>query len=456
MAKALLYKQHILYRVFRTYIRPIHDRLYYRHTYRLQTENIPSAGTPLLIVSNHQNCLNDPLGILFALNDRKPAFITRADIFMYHPIFNKFLYGIGLLPAFRMEFEGEEALGRNKKIFIQAEHELAKGQTVVMFPESGHQDKHWLGNFSFGYTKLAFEAAELTDFKTDIFILPSCNHYSDYFHIQEDSLVKFGTPVSLRPYYELYKTKPRTAQRQVNALVREQIENMMLDIRDLENYQAIDFLRNTYGVNYARQYGYDAKKLPDRLLSDRAFVAALEQAQTNHPETVRKIYADALTLEDGIRRMKINDRLFDKPLSLGQLALRGALLLVLLPAWLIALCPNALNYLIPAWIMRRIHDRMFYGSFTIAINVLITIPLFYTIAFILMWIYANIWMAFIYFVSLPALGLFAWYYRKFFLSTRQAWNYHKQKGTTTLDKLKALRTALHQRLTTVFMTEKKI
>ncbi|MDR1336788.1 MAG: 1-acyl-sn-glycerol-3-phosphate acyltransferase [Tannerella sp.] len=435
-----------MYRLFKAYVRFVHDRIYYSRTYSLHTEHIPADGTPLLIVSNHQNCLNDPLGVLFAFHDRKPYFITRADVFAYHPLAAKFLHAIGLLPAFRIDYEGEAALEKNEMTFRRSEQELVNGRTVVMYPESGHQDRHWLGAFSFGYAKLAFEAAELDGFRTEIFILPACNHYSDYFHLQEQMLVKFGTPISIRPYYELYRTRPRTAQREVNELVRRQIEDMMLDIRDLDNYPAIDFLRNTWGQKYALSHGYNAEKLPDRLLSDRAFTAALQQAQTTDAEAVRTLYDDALALQEGIRKMKISDGLFDRPPSRGVLLARTALCLLLLPAWLFSLWPNALNLVIPALILRRMTDKMFYGTFLLAISVLFTIPVLYTLTFILAWVYINVWAAVACLAALPFLALFAWHYRQFSVRTLQAWRYRMHLKTETLQTLQTLRAGIHDRL----------
>ena len=430
----------IAYRMFKSYIRIIHDKLYYRRSYRLHIENMPAAGTPLMIVSNHQNCLNDPMGILFSIRDRKPYFIMRADVFAYHPILNKFFRSIGLLPAFRIDYEGEESLQKNKDTFLLSESKLVNGSTLVMFPEAGHQDKRWLGDFSFGYTKMVFEAAALNNFQTDILILPACNHYSDYFQVQEQLLIKYGTPISIKPFYELYQTKPRTAQRHVSALVRKQIEDLMLNIRDLDNYEAIDFIRNTYGKRFAALHQYDKEKLPDRLLSDRVLVAELEKINADgKEETLLKVYADALTLKKGIGEMRINDSFFDRCPSWAEII--GSLLLLLLffPLWVFSLWPNALHFIIPNILINRMTDKMFYGTFILAFSIMVTIPVFYTLTFVLTWIYANVWIALIYLAFIPLLGLFAWYYRKFFRKTVQALRFHINGHTKRLNDLKNAR-----------------
>ena len=92
-----------LYHLFKAYVRFLHDKIYYKETYVVNPEAVPAEGTPCLIVSNHQNCMNDPLGLVTSFHDRKLHVITRADVFMVSPVADKFLRAIlnketGLLP----------------------------------------------------------------------------------------------------------------------------------------------------------------------------------------------------------------------------------------------------------------------------------------------------------------------------------------------------------------------
>ena len=434
-----------LYHLFKAYVRFLHNNIFYKKTYQINTEAVPADGTPCLIVSNHQNCMNDPLGLVTSMTDRKLNVITRADVFMVSPVANKFLRSIGLLPAFRLDYEGEKALDKNNETFRQSEQALIDGATVLMYPEAGHQDKRWLGTFSFGYTKMAFEAAELANFEKEVFILPACNHYSHYFGMQNRMLVKFGTPISLQPYYELYKTKPRTAQREVNKLVREQISGLMLDIRDLDNYDAIDFIRTTYGVDYAKKQGVNPDNLPERLLTDKDLVARLDEAKAQHTEAGEARYKDALILKQGIAQAGITDAHLKAAVNPVTLGFKLLALLMLLPLWIFSWWPSMLVYWIPMSIFKaKMKDPMFEGTLLFGSAVLFTLPLFSLITLLVVGLNSGWLTALVYVALFPLIMLFSWKYAMFGKKTLQTMLCLLKPAS--VDKLKQIRRSLHKRL----------
>ena len=440
--KEQIEKPGCLYHMFKAYVRFLHDKIYYKETYVVNPEAVPADGTPCLIASNHQNCMNDPLGLVTSFRDRKLHVITRADVFMVSPVADKFLRAIGLLPAFRLDYEGEGALGKNAETFRASEQALIDGKTLLMYPEAGHQDKRWLGTFSFGYTKMAFEAAELGNFEKEVFILPACNHYSHYFGMRNRMLVKFGTPISLQPYYELYKNKPRTAQREVNKLVREQISNLMLDIRDLDNYDAIDFIRTTYGIDYAKTQGVNPDDLPNRLLSDKNLVARLDEAykseDTYLQATVASAYEIARVVRKGIDDLGITEahlRFSVNPVALGFQLL---MLLILLPLWIFSWWPSMLVYWIPMSIFKaKMKDPMFEGTLLFGSAALFTLPLFSLITLLVIGFCSGWVPALIYVALFPFLMLFCWKYAMFGKKTLQTLKCLVKPSS--VDKLKRMR-----------------
>ena len=438
------------YRWLKSYIRLMVEKVYYRQTFYLNKEQVLADGTPLLIVSDHQNSLNDALGILLSICDRMVHFIVRADVFALSPLADKFLRSIGLLPAFRLNWEGEQALSSNGATFRDSEKALLDGSTVVIYPEAGHQDKHWLGTFSYGYTKMAFDAAEMGGFEKEVFILPSCNHYSGYRGLRTDMLIKYGTPISLKPYYELYRTKPRMAQRKVNALVREQIKGMMLSIDDVENYEAIDYIRqSSYGRGFAKSTGLDPDNLPQKLDSDKRLVAALAEAKAAAHDKVNAVYSDVKSFISDTRASGLDDSVIDHNMSKGEMLTEAAVMLLLLPLAVFALWPSAFCWLIPKHFSDKAEDKMFSGTFLIALNVLFLFPVFGLITFIVTWMKASLVAAVLYVALIPLLCLFEWTYAGWIRELVQNVRAQKAEKTGVLESLRRRKAALYKSIDTI-------
>ncbi|MDR2465917.1 MAG: 1-acyl-sn-glycerol-3-phosphate acyltransferase [Prevotellaceae bacterium] len=399
-------KPGLAYGLFKLHVRLVHNLTYYRNIHYAGRENIPQ-NCPLVIVSNHQNSLNDALGLLFASSSRgkrKIRAITRADAFEI-PVLGFIMHGLGLLPAFRLSY-GVESLSHNTHAFDEASDELLLDGTIIIYPESGHQDRRWLGPFTYGYLRMAFEAAEKSGFEKEIFILPACNHYSDYFNPREDILIKFGKPLSLAPYYERYRQTPRTVQRELNGIIRRKVSELMLDIRDSDNYDTIDFIRNSYGRKYAEERGLNPANLADRLISDKRLVEHL--AATADRDALTTVYADAAELNLRLRQLKISDDLFDERPSALRVYGTALLLVVLLPAQLLALVANGLVFGLPRLVNRRIDDVMLHASFKIALPILVAVPLTNLIVFFtLMATAKSLLVTAASMLSLPFLYIFA-------------------------------------------------
>ena len=82
MKKELKPRDHnFLLKGLRLYFQFVNSGLYFRKEHLVGIEKVPIDGTPLVIVSNHQNCLNDPLSLAMNLTDRRINFIARANVF---------------------------------------------------------------------------------------------------------------------------------------------------------------------------------------------------------------------------------------------------------------------------------------------------------------------------------------------------------------------------------------
>lgn len=441
-------REHSLFlKAFRAYLQYVNSGLYFRKEHIVGLENVPADGTPVVVVSNHQNCLNDPLCVCLMLTDRRMNFLARANVFK-NPIFNKALRAMGLLPAYRMSHEGYAAVAKNRSTLEAAGEALTNGETVMLYPEAGHQDKRWLGVFRVTYLKMAFDAAEKMNFEQDVMILPSCNHYSNYFHARTDMLIKFGEPISLKPYYEQYKESPRETMTMINQMVREKIQEMMLHVDDLEHYDQIDFLRdNGYGRKFAIEHGYKFRYLPSRLISDQKLVTALQNAYNEQPELMEQIYSDTARLIEGQKKLKIRDWLFIHNPGVEAPILRGLGLLALLPLFLVSFLPTLLLFVLPKIFLKKlIKDQMFVSSFNIGVSVFVTVPLCLFVPSILLWIFAGFWWALAYFVAFPAMFILAWNFMRMFLKFVGSCRFVARKNRAEIAELRELRNSIFDRL----------
>ena len=451
MKKSLKPRDHGLFvKAFRAYLQFVNSGLYFRKEHVLGLENIPANGTPLVIVSNHQNCLNDPLCVALQLTDRRMNFLARANVFKI-PVFDKILRTLGLLPAYRMGYEGLSAVTKNQETFAAAGEALSEGETVMLYPEAGHQDKRWLGIFKLGYLRLAFQAAEKMNFEHDIMILPSCNHYSNYFHARTEMLLRFGQPISLKPYYERYQEAPRETMQEINKLVKSKIQEMMLHVEDLEHYEQIDFLRdNGYGKKYAIENGFKHNYLPSRLLADQKFVNAIQAAAVENPDMMEEVYADTARLAAGIKELNIRDWLFNRNPGFGPLALRALGLLVLFPLFLVSIVPTALLFILPEIFLKlMIKDQMFMSTFYVAVSALVSIPLCLILPVVLLWVNIGFWWALGYFVAFPIMFFLAWNYLRLFMKFKGTFNYNRRKNRRKVAELRNLRRSIFSRLDNV-------
>ena len=434
-------------KAFRAYLQFVNSGLYFRKEHVIGLENVPANGTPVVVVSNHQNCLNDPLCVCLQLTDRRMNFLARANVFK-NPIFNKVLRAMGLLPAYRMGYEGLAEVQKNLTTIDDAGNSLNEGETVMLYPECGHQDKRWLGRFSLGYLKIAFSAASKMDFKQDIMILPSCNHYSNYFHARTDMLIKFGKPISLKPYYERYQEAPRETMMEINKIVHGQIKEMMLHIEDIENYDAIDFLReNGFGKDYAIRHGFKYNYLPSRLLSDQRLVNDLQKASEKYPEEMAQIYSDTLKLSEGIKSIGIRDWLFEHNPGYEAVVLRGLGLMALFPFFAVSIVPTALLFILPEIFLKTlIKDQMFISTFYVAVSALVSIPICMIIPAIVLWCTVGFWWGLGYAAAFPLMFIIAWNYIRLAKKFAGTWNFIRRKNRKSIRALRTLRRGIFKRI----------
>jgi len=406
------------YRLFKHYVRFCMNHIMFRRHYILGEENIPPLGEPFVVPANHQNAAIDPILMILSQDNRShPYVLAMGGVFTWHKLINKFWDWLGMLPAFRIDFEGvEEALARTKFVIDYASGKMIdEGNPVFLFPETNHHVEHWMRVWVQGYLEIAFLAAEKTHFERDIKIVPMGHHYSSYYGLQGSYMLHYGEAISLKPYYERYKEKPRTTMRELNEPFREMVKSMMLYTDDLEHHDLYDFIRlSKVGVEHAVALGKNPDELPERLESDQHLWAELEKGVASHPETAVELTETIKEIQTAEKELHLREHAGEqKPKSGITLALSIIAQILLLPIWVFSLFPGAILYFIPPMFMPGKEDpyyKVYTQSLQFIVSVVVLIPIIVlTVLLVLGLVWGWWWQALIWIVTMFPMMLFAWY-----------------------------------------------
>jgi 1-acyl-sn-glycerol-3-phosphate acyltransferase len=405
------------FRLFKHYVRTLLDHVMFRKKYVIGEENVPKLGDHCVIPANHQNAAMDPIEMMINMDNRTHAYaMAMGGVFTWSPIINKFWDWLGMLPAFRIDFEGmDEAIARTKYVVDFAAEKITEGESVIIFPETNHHVEHWMRVWVVGYLEIAFRAAEKMNFEKDVKIVPMAHHYSSYYGVQGSYLLHYGEPVSLQPYYEQYKQKPRTTIRELNPIIRERVKEMMLYTDDLEHHNLYDFIRKSnVGEEHAKAMGKNPDELPERLESDQKLWAELEAGVAVNPKMADELTETMKEIQETEKKMLIHEHGGEKKRQSGiRIVLSMLAQLVLLPLWVFSLFPSAIMYYIPPMFMPGKEDP-YYKVYTQSMQFILTIVLLFPIFSITTLLVLGLnwgwwWQAILWILLWFPLGIFAWH-----------------------------------------------
>jgi 1-acyl-sn-glycerol-3-phosphate acyltransferase len=350
---------------------------------RWQTANQPKMGRlePVIYVANHQNAFLDAFAIINA-QSRHPVFLTRANIFS-SPIAVLLLRGFNMFPIYRQR-DGGDTVKKNEKIIQICIDMLIDGrQPIAIFVEGNHSMFRSLRPLKKGVGRIAFSTLEQSNFNLKLKIIPVGVTYSTHSRFRGDVLVNFGEPILANDYKDVYDENPSKAYVNLNKDISDSLSSLIINIADRENYEEIEKAWISEKVIH--------DNLVDELHHDQKIIARLSKEK-----------------EEG-KTLKIVEAKKKK---------KSIIYMILgFPAFIYGTMNNMPLYFIMSRLIGKVvTDIHFYSSIKVAGGIFIgsIIYIFQAIG-----VYAltgaNIWIAIIYFFSLPFFGIFAYdHYLKYY------------------------------------------
>jgi 1-acyl-sn-glycerol-3-phosphate acyltransferase len=378
-----------------------HNKFFYRKVIVVGRENFNSEDC-LIFAPNHQNALMDALAVLFTQKGQ-PVFLARADIFKKKFIAS-ILYFLKILPVYRLR-DGIDNVKSNDWVFDKTIEVLENGNGLVILPEGSHEGLRRLRQLKKGICRIAFQAAEATDFKMNIKIVPVGLEFTHYSRIRQVLTVVYGKPIEVKEYYESYSKNQQRAMNELKEKLSEEMQGIMVHIESVDDYDAIDELRGIVNGKYS-----DDISTP-KLFRDRLLINKLNGLKTSSEELYKKICNLSLLIKEKAGKLGIDYQLLEKKKH-SFTGITGWIFtfIITLPVFIYGLLFNYIFYLVPKLALKNILDAQFHSSVKYAISLvlaLIFMPLYLVLSLI---IFSPWWLAFAIFITIPVSGLMAWSY----------------------------------------------
>ena len=357
---------------------------------------------PAIIVGNHPNTLID---VLIIAKEKKEYvyFLANASMFstkITNWIFNK-------LYAIKIE-RPKDVKGRridNADSFKQSAAFLARYGTLFIAAEGTSKVERRLRKLKTGTARIALDTMKRNDWKLPLKILTSGITYENPKRAGYDLIYKFGEPIDVKDYQELYEQDTVKAVKKLTRDIQTIMQSLLLhtepEDEDIDKtVQILEHIhKNEYGNDHAEQFPISKK-----------WIAALVDLKTNQRKTYDTINTQVHDYCDTLKEKGLTDRAVQEKGSFIVQAI-GRLFGFIPAVW--GWLNNIIAFHIPDLIMSK---TGLYPGYTATIKLLMTVwifPFIYWLQYKLVGkLDLGAWAPLIYIVSTIILGFFAlWYFR---------------------------------------------
>ena len=369
-----------------------------------------------IYVSNHPASFMDPI-LLGTLQRPIVFFMTRSDIFT--PMMKPILWLTQMLPIYR-QLDGDGAVGKNAEVFKATSNVLKFGRNLLIFGEGFTDDVfiRRLKPMKKGPARIGFIALESMQWKKKVYISAIGINYGDPNYLRSDVVIANSERFCLNDYQALYQENPNKAITEVTRRIEAMLKPL---ITHVENKDWAPFHEHVMQI---RRNGLHPENTDLRI--------SLKQRYRNSQQLADWLNQQDLENEDLVALKKQADTYFRLQKRLGlkeqfvyTLAKGESLSLAKELLYLIGMFPfallGALHTLIPYVLIKKFTEktfkrRVFWSSVKMMLGMLAMALFNWPIVSLLnTHLFHNGYLAWIYFFTIPLLGLSAYIWKRQFI-----------------------------------------
>ena len=410
--------------------------LFHRKIVVMGKGNIPQD-KPVIFAPNHPNALHDDLAIVYS-TPHQVVWLGRADLHKSKFV-RSILRFLKIIPVYRIR-DGKDNLGQNDATFRTAVKVLHHNKSVAIYPEAENSLFRSMVTHKKAISRVVFLGGELTDFKLDTQIVPTGLYFDQSHNFGRRLLVNYGSPISVKDYYPLYRENPHKATQALRNDLETAIRKLVLDYRKPENARGYEAIRAICTTSLLHNKGWK-DTLSNRFLLARELAGHLENMNETEPEKSKHLIQQSLDFETqlkalGLRHWLVN-KAEEKPVKI---ILHLCYLLLTFPLFAPGFLFNAIPwFMVNSVAKRKVKNEIFKGTVTFTLGFLL-FPLIYLFQTgIIMPFLPHWYWGFLLLLIFPLAGKFAHNWYILFLKTRGRWRWLNIKRTKP-----ALYNSIHQ------------
>jgi glycerol-3-phosphate O-acyltransferase / dihydroxyacetone phosphate acyltransferase len=378
-------------------------------------DRVPRGG-PVLLCINHPNNFIDSL-VVGAAVPRKVHYLATAALFR-NPLVARFLLTAGAIPVWRKQDERSQdspvPTDRNADTFAACADAFERGALIAIYPEGTTHAEARVQRIKTGAARiaLAWEAAH----PRTLAMLPVGLTFEARKSFRARVLVSFGAALPLHAYVTAYREDPVKAVDALTRHLQASMEAEVVNVERIDDAQLLQSIEALYRDVLAREVmearGVGPRDV-DLVRLSRSIVDAIAWFKSREPERVEALWQRIRTYRALLAQYHLRDETVRARLE--RLPARQRLVyswdaVVGFPFFVYGALVNAVPYLLPRWLARRIARKETDYATVRLLAAIVAVPVFYGLETWLVFRAAGGFVAAFFAISLPLSGLLAYRY----------------------------------------------
>lgn len=367
-------------------------KIFYRRFEISGLENIPE-NQGVILCANHVNALADAV-VLQAATRKAIRPLARSGLFD-NSFLRPILQGIGAVPIYRRSDPGVD-VSKNRDTFSQCYELLAKGETLIIFPEGQSHDIPQLTTLKTGAARMALETIQATG--AEPAVIPVGLTFPEKGQFRSAVLLQFGKPL------ELNFTDDNTFEQNVIELtdrIRTGLESITLNADSWEEINLITRVERFFAFRHGK---YHRRNLQQRFRTQQRLIDAQRLLRNYEPDRVRALIIQLKHFEKLCQHCGVKDYQLSidyKPTLIGLYLFRMIwMLLVVFPVVMWGIINSYIPYQLAKILARRFAKGTNQYDTTIMVLGLLLFTLFWSLQIALVFHYFGWKWMIVYIISL--------------------------------------------------------